>query len=73
MTGAGHKEVSITTTKDFAGQLVHVTRTVAVGSEEHKKMMQVSRCDALYMRHCVWRTRRCRSRCELNLCAGAEA
>ena len=49
MTGAGHKEVSITTTKDFAGQLVHVTRTVAVGSEEHKKMMQVSRCDALYI------------------------
>jgi hypothetical protein len=42
MTGAGHKEVTVTTTKDFAGQLVHVTRTVAVGSEEHKKMMQVN-------------------------------
>ncbi len=42
MTGAGHKEVTITTTKDFAGQMVNVTRTVAVGSEEHKKLMQVT-------------------------------
>jgi hypothetical protein len=42
MTGVGHKEVTITTTKDFAGQMVNVTRTVAVGSEEHKKLMQVT-------------------------------
>ena len=41
MSGAGHKEVTVTSTKDFAGQLVTVTRTVAVGSEEHKKLMQV--------------------------------
>jgi hypothetical protein len=41
MTGAGHKEVTVTTTKDFAGQIVNVTRTVAVGSDEHKKLMQV--------------------------------
>ncbi len=43
MTAAGHKEVTVTTTKDFAGQLVHGTRTVAVGSDEHKKLMQVRR------------------------------
>lgn len=42
MTGVGHKEVTITTTKDFAGQMVNVTRTVAVGSDEHKKLMQVT-------------------------------
>jgi hypothetical protein len=42
MTGAGHKEVTVTTTKDFAGQIVNVTRTVAVGSDEHKKLMQVA-------------------------------
>jgi len=41
MSGVGHKEVTVNSTKDFAGQLVTVTRTVAVGSEEHKKLMQV--------------------------------
>jgi hypothetical protein len=43
ITGTGHKEVTVTTTKDFAGQLVNVTRTVAVGSDEHKKLIQVCR------------------------------
>ncbi len=43
MTGAGHKEVTITTAKDFAGQIVNVTRTVAVGSAEHQKLLQVQR------------------------------